>query len=107
MCVCEELPYHIDRPPTSLLILWFCFGDGFITTTTVAVACIVYVPVDVIKERLQIQQYYGSQPTTTTMNARMDHGMYYKNGSDALYKILRQEGFYGLYLGYGATLASK
>ena len=57
-----------------------------------AVACVVYVPVDVIKERLQIQQSKDS--------------VQYKGGWDALVKICKTEGPLGIYKGYGATLAS-
>lgn len=57
-----------------------------------AVACIVYVPVDVIKERLQVQDGRGDTR--------------YKGGADALVKIWRTEGLSGCYRGYGATLMS-
>ena len=56
------------------------------------IACLIYVPVDVIKERLQVQ----------TQNQSFSY-----NGSfDALKKISKTEGIRGLYKGYGATLAS-
>lgn len=56
-------------------------------------ACLIYVPVDVIKERLQVQQAgQGS--------------MNYRGGADALVKIARTEGIGGIYRGYGATLLS-
>eukprot|EP00934_Nitzschia_sp_Nitz4_P004058 Nitzschia sp. Nitz4//scaffold13_size275219//56687//57844//NITZ4_000851-RA/size275219-exonerate_protein2genome-gene-0.43-mRNA-1//-1//CDS//3329535945//4048//frame0 len=58
-----------------------------------AVACLIYVPVDVIKERLQVQ--HANQATTN-----------YKGGGDALVRILRTEGLSGIYKGYGATLLS-
>uniref|UniRef100_A0A7S1VGQ1 Mitochondrial carrier protein n=1 Tax=Grammatophora oceanica TaxID=210454 RepID=A0A7S1VGQ1_9STRA len=60
-----------------------------------AIACVVYVPVDVIKERLQVQS-----PASTK------DGISYKNGWDALIKIQQTEGIRGIYRGYGATLAS-
>lgn len=56
-----------------------------------AIACIVYVPVDIIKERLQVQQ--PNDPT-------------YRNGYQALLSIARNEGLLGIYRGYGATLGS-
>jgi len=56
-------------------------------------ACIIYVPVDVIKERLQVQSNSGSSDL-------------YKGSFDALQKILRQEGLGGIYKGYGATILS-
>jgi hypothetical protein len=57
-----------------------------------AVACLIYVPVDVIKERLQVQHRGDS--------------LNYKGGWDALVKISRTEGLSGIYKGYAATLAS-
>jgi hypothetical protein len=77
------------------------------------VACTVYVPVDVIKERLQVQPPSHSPTTatsTSTTTTTIDGSSpqrYYKNGTDALFQILRQEGWYGIYRGYGATLASE
>eukprot|EP00536_Pseudo-nitzschia_multiseries_P010524 jgi/Psemu1/307365/fgenesh1_kg.323_\ len=65
------------------------FAAGFLAET---VACVIYVPVDVIKERLQIQ-------------CRTD-AVQYKGGWDALRKICKTEGTMGIYKGYGATLAS-
>ncbi len=52
----------------------------------------MYVPVDVIKERLQVQDGSG--------------GPGYKGGADALVKIWKSEGLLGCYRGYGATLMS-
>jgi hypothetical protein len=57
-----------------------------------AVACLVYVPVDVIKERLQVQHKGGA--------------LNYKGNWDALRKITKTEGVSGIYRGYAATLAS-
>jgi hypothetical protein len=65
------------------------FAAGILAET---VACLIYVPVDVIKERLQIQH-------------RNDL-VQYKGGWDALVKISKTEGLMGIYKGYGATLAS-
>lgn len=65
------------------------FGAGL---SAEALACLIYVPVDVIKERLQIQN-------------RTDL-VQYKGGLDALVKICKTEGPMGIYKGYGATLAS-
>jgi hypothetical protein len=58
-----------------------------------AVACVVYVPVDVIKERLQVQ-------------GKDANDIRYKGGADALVKIWHSEGVHGIYRGYGATLMS-
>lgn len=58
-----------------------------------AVTCIIYVPVDVIKERMQVQQIKGNASA-------------YNSSWDALRKIRQTEGTRGIYKGYGATLAS-
>ena len=52
-----------------------------------AIACIIYVPVDVLKERLQVSNTY-------------------RNSWHGLSEIVKHEGLSGLYKGYGATLAS-
>lgn len=65
------------------------FTAGILAET---VACLIYVPVDVIKERLQIQYKTDA--------------VQYKGGWDALVKITKTEGPMGIYKGYGATLAS-
>jgi hypothetical protein len=68
------------------------FSSGLIAE---AVACIIYVPVDVIKERLQVQ------------HSSMGGGSGAYTGSyDALVKIAKHEGMCGVYKGYAATLAS-
>jgi Mitochondrial carrier protein len=83
------------------------FGSGMLAE---AVSCIVFVPVDVVKERLQVQ--HGTTPTkevasggrgtkTTTTTT-----MAYKNSWDALSRISQTEGILALYKGYGATLLS-
>lgn len=79
--------YEQTRLPLSLQH----FTAGMIAE---AVACVFFVPIDVIKERLQIQVSAGSS------------NLYYKNTFDALRKISRSEGIRGLYKGYFATLAS-
>ena len=85
-----------------------------------AIACIVYVPVDVIKERMQVQQpppspSLSSSPWTkihspihTTHLVNHNHGnyYYYRNTYDAMRQILQTEGIRGIYRGYAATLAS-
>jgi len=64
------------------------------------VACVVFVPVDVVKERLQVQE--APSPTQTVASERP----LYKNSLDALRVITTTEGLKGIYRGYGATLAS-
>jgi hypothetical protein len=56
------------------------------------VSCIIYVPVDVIKERRQVQS------TLKTFN--------YTNDMDAFRTILKTERLRGLYKAYGATVMS-
>ncbi|KAG7353902.1 mitochondrial carrier protein [Nitzschia inconspicua] len=68
---------------------WVHFSSGILAES---VACLIYVPVDVVKERLQVQQKGDS--------------FQYKGGWDALMKISKNEGLSGIYKGYGATLAS-
>mmetsp|Transcript_11308 Transcript_11308/g.17332 ORF Transcript_11308/g.17332 Transcript_11308/m.17332 type:complete len:204 (-) Transcript_11308:518-1129(-) len=58
-----------------------------------AIACVIYVPVDVLKERMQVN--YSSQ-----------HPSYYKNAWHGLSEIWKFEGLAGIYRGYGATLMS-
>ena len=55
----------------------------------------IFVPVDVIKERLQIQR-----------KGAADSALHYKGSADALRTIMRTEGLKGVYKGYGATLLS-
>jgi len=56
-----------------------------------AVACLIFVPVDVIKERRQVQ---------TTM------GFKYTSDFDAIKHTITHEGVRGLYKAYGATVLS-
>ena len=62
-----------------------------------AVTCVIYVPVDVIKERLQVQQSASSVG---------GGGSHYTGSFHALKQIVRTEGVFGIYKGYWATLAS-
>lgn len=57
-----------------------------------AVACILFVPIDVIKERRQVQ---------STLKA-----FKYENDFDAFRQIRRTEGVRGLYKAYWATVMS-
>jgi len=60
------------------------FGGGMLAE---AIACIIYVPVDVLKERLHVQTLY-------------------RDSWHGLTEIWKREGLSGIYRGYGATLAS-
>jgi hypothetical protein len=73
------------------------FCSGMLAET---LACIIYVPVDVIKERLQVQH------STTSESFRSSTNNYYSGSMDALKRILNTEGLRGIYKGYLATLAS-
>jgi Mitochondrial carrier protein len=94
LCTYElvKAQWSTDRAPPFLTH----FTAGMIAET---IACIIYVPVDVVKERMQIQH----AATVSTTDA---HFPLYRNSWDALQKIVRQEGFSGIYRGYAATLAS-
>eukprot|EP00948_MAST-09A_sp_MAST-9A-sp1_P002513 g2513.t1 len=58
-----------------------------------SVSCVFWVPIDVVKERMQIQGIAGRQT-------------YYRNSWHALTTIGQKEGLTGLYKGYFATIAS-
>lgn len=60
-----------------------------------AVSCVLWVPIDVIKERMQMQKPGAS-----------GGAIYYRNTLHAAQTILRTEKLRGLYKGYGATLLS-
>ncbi|OMJ69273.1 hypothetical protein SteCoe_33044 [Stentor coeruleus] len=57
-----------------------------------AVSCALFVPIDVIKERLQVQSNLQEYS--------------YKNSREALTIISKNEGIKGIYKAYGATVAS-
>ena len=58
------------------------------------IACILYVPIDVLKERMQVQPLSSK-------------GKYpYRNGAHAANTVLRTEGIVGFYRAYGATIMS-
>lgn len=61
-----------------------------------AISCVVWVPVDVVKERLQAQQQMG--------HGRLQFR--YRNARHAFRTILKHESFSGLYRGYTSTLMS-
>eukprot|EP00929_Paragymnodinium_shiwhaense_P123814 TRINITY_DN9810_c0_g1_i2.p1 TRINITY_DN9810_c0_g1~~TRINITY_DN9810_c0_g1_i2.p1 ORF type:complete len:324 (+),score=59.96 TRINITY_DN9810_c0_g1_i2:78-1049(+) len=58
-----------------------------------AASCVLFVPIDVVKERLQIQSPALKNEV-------------YQGNVHAVSTILRQEGLHGIYRGYGATLLS-
>lgn len=77
------------------------FASGMLAET---IACIVYVPVDVVKERLQVQQRIHRDNHKHSASSRSSTT--YRGSYDALRKILRYEGLSGIYKGYAATLVS-
>ncbi len=66
------------------------FAAGMVAETF---SCVLWVPIDVTKERLQIQEQGGAASN-------------YRGSVDAIRTILRTEGVSGIYKGYGATVAS-
>ena len=80
------------------------FSSGMLAE---AVTCIIYVPVDVIKERMQVQSREGLKSNNYDGLIKPKPQSYHYNGSlDALQQIIRTEGLKGIYRGYWATLAS-
>lgn len=72
---------------TSPFIIYF--SSGMIAE---ALCCLLFVPVDVVKERLQVQN--------------KNTNIKYNGSYDAFVKIIKHEGINGLYKGYKATLLS-
>lgn len=70
-----------------------------------AVTCIIYVPVDVVKERMQVQRV-ESLSLNNIESPRKPQSYQYKGSWDALQQIIRTEGMRGIYRGYLATLGS-
>ena len=66
------------------------FAAGMVAETF---SCVLWVPIDVTKERLQIQEKGGGASN-------------YRGSVDAIRTILRTEGLSGIYKGYGATVLS-
>lgn len=65
------------------------FIGGIIAET---VSCLIFVPVDIIKERRQVQSKLNTY--------------HYKNDFDAFRQIIKQEKLRGIYRAYGATILS-
>eukprot|EP00249_Psilotum_nudum_P010301 c22461_g1_i1 orf=429-1511(-) len=69
---------------------------------------IVYVPCEVIKQRMQVQgtqSMWNSCTTGKGASTFKPEYQYYKGLLHAARSIIRQEGYTGLYTGYGPTLA--
>eukprot|EP00946_MAST-07B_sp_MAST-7B-sp1_P004427 g4427.t1 len=70
-----------------------------------AFSCVLWVPIDVTKERLQVQERAGSVANNGG-GAKALGSTNYRGSMDAITKIIRAEGLSGIYRGYGATIAS-
>ncbi|CAM9534361.1 unnamed protein product, partial [Ectocarpus sp. 13 AM-2016] len=106
-------------------------GGGILTHLTAGmmaevVCCVVFVPVDVVKERLQVQRPAGAAAAKNVSTAEACSGGSrgggasgssssgvreasvppYRGSADTLKTIVRTEGLRGIYKGYLATLAS-
>ncbi|KAF4129286.1 Mitochondrial carrier protein [Phytophthora infestans] len=92
--VCKDalMDVEIFRSSPSLLYL----GAGMAAET---LSCVLWVPVDVIKERMQVQVQALSASGAT-------REIYYRNTLDAVQTIAHMERLAGLYKGYAATLLS-
>jgi hypothetical protein len=88
----KERLHHSPLLSRSDFVVHFVSG-----MTAETVSCIIYVPVDVIKERMQVQQVKA---------AADEGGVYYTSTWDAIKQISRTEGIRGIYRGYAATLGS-
>jgi len=69
-------------------------ASGFFAET---VSCLLYVPIDVVKERMQVARMDAETKT---------YGSRYDRGIQAIRSIVSTEGVKGLYKGYLSTLAS-
>ena len=78
-------------------------------------SCVLWVPIDIVKERMQVQsniptvQTSPTPPTSlppSTPPASTPHPLHYRSTLHAISSIARTEGLRGIYRGYGATLAS-
>lgn len=85
------------------------FGAGLVAE---AFSCVMWVPIDVLKERMQVAESSSASATVVGSTAQQPaHGNSGQGGGygstrSAVSTIIRTEGVRGLYRGYGATLAS-
>lgn len=78
------------------------FLSYFLSGMVAESACgVFFVPVDVIKERMQVQQRMNIPSSGSGSTA---NHLYYSSAIDAVKKIMASEGIRGVYKGYGATL---
>lgn len=69
-------------------------------------SCLLFVPVDVVKERLQVQRAEVVKEVQSSSSAKSSAPPSYSGSLHALKVICRTEGLSGIYKGYFATLAS-
>ncbi|XP_010546945.1 PREDICTED: solute carrier family 25 member 44-like [Tarenaya hassleriana] len=80
---------HIDMPEASRIGI----ANGVGGMLSNLISCVYFVPLDVISQRLMVQ----GLPGTT----------HYNGPFDAISKVLRTEGFRGLYRGFGLTSVTQ
>lgn len=90
---------HTDNTGTPPFAI--TFWSGMIAET---ISCVLWVPVDVVKERMQIQRLPRTSVVADIKAAQGD--AFYSSGYDAVRSIVRTEGWVGFYRGYGATVMS-
>lgn len=76
---------------------------------TFLVSCVVFVPVDVVKERLQVQRSAGTKAYSLSLNGGDGERVVpYRGSADTLKTILRTEGLRGIYkVRQGGHVVSK
>jgi hypothetical protein len=82
------------------------FASGLMAETA---ACVLFVPIDVVKERLQVQSNLARQSKLQGGSGSGSGSkplLRYRGAIHACRTIARQEGLRGIYKGYGATVAS-
>ena len=68
-------------------------------------SCILFVPVDVVKERLQVARSTIAKGAVENFSTSSAHG-HYRGSAHALRTIIAEEGLRSIYRGYGATVLS-
>ena len=83
----------------SKYLMKYYFSDKYLMSISFSaaiiaemVSCVIWLPVDVVKERLQVQNMLKTY--------------HYKNSIDAVKQIAKNEGIPALYRAYGATIMS-
>ena len=87
--------YEASKRALSSMAPNYAFTDSTSGLIAETVSCLLWVPIDVVKERLQVQRLAGD-----------NYAGKYNGNIDAVKQIYRTEGLRGVYRGYGATIAS-